>query len=75
MFLFIILINAAGFRDRINDNGQIITQPGVNKRKPMDTIHMKFVDDMTVAESIFLKEKLVHSAISISQKNWPHPEI
>ena len=27
----------------------------------MDTIHMKFVDDMTVAESIYLKEKLVNN--------------
>ena len=25
----------------------------------METIHMKFIDDMTVAEIIYLKEKLV----------------
>ena len=59
MFLFLILINAAGFREQIRNTGHIITQPGVNKRKPMKTIHMKFIDDMTVAESIYLKEKLV----------------
>jgi hypothetical protein len=64
MFLFLILINAAGFREKIKNTGQIITQPGVNKRKPMETIHMKFIDDMTVAESIYLKEKL---------KNNPEP--
>ena len=61
MFLFLILINAAGFKDRIKNTGQIITQPGVNKRKPMNTIHMKFVDDMTVAESIYLKDNLVNN--------------
>ena len=27
MFLFLILINAAGFKDRINNTGQIISQP------------------------------------------------
>jgi hypothetical protein len=59
MFLFLILINAAGFREQIRNTGHIITQPGVNKSKPMKTIHMKFIDDMTVAESIYLKEKLV----------------
>ena len=59
MFLFLILINAAGFRERIRNTGQIITQPGVNKRKPMGTIHMKCIDDMTVAESIYLKDNLI----------------
>ena len=59
MFLFLILINAAGFKEKIRNTGEIITQPGVNKRKPIDTIHMKFIDDMTIAESIHLKEKLI----------------
>ena len=59
MFLFLILINAAGFKEKIRNTGEIITQPGVNKRKPIDTIHMKFIDDMTIAESIHLKEKFI----------------
>ena len=59
MFLFLILINAAGFKEKIRNTGEIITQPGVNKRKPIDTIHMKFIDDMTIAESIHLKETLI----------------
>ena len=58
MFLFLILINGAGIREQIRNTGDIITQPGVTKRKPIETIHMKFIDDMTVAESIYLKEKL-----------------
>ena len=61
MFLFLILINAAGFKNNMRNTGKIITQPGINKRKPMDNIHMKFIDDMTVAESIHLKEQLIEN--------------
>ena len=57
--LFLILINAAGFKGMKRNTGQIITQPGINKRKPVEKIHMKFIDDMTIAESILLKDKLV----------------
>ena len=58
MFLFLILINAAGFRENIKNVGEIITKP-TNRRKPIDKIHLKFIDDMTAAESINLKEKLL----------------
>ena len=58
MFLFLILINAAGFRDAIKNTGEIITNP-LNKRKAIPNIHLKFIDDMTVAEAIDLKSKLV----------------
>ena len=61
MFLFLILINAAGFKEKIKNTGEIITQKGVSKRKPMETIHMKFIDDMTCAESIYLKENLIEN--------------
>ena len=61
MFLFLILINAAGFKDQIKNTGQIITQKGVNKRKLIEKIHMKFIDDMTIADSIFLNEKLMNN--------------
>ena len=58
MFLFLILINAAGFRNRIKNTGELLTGP-LNKRKPMEKIHLKFIDDMTAAESINLREKLI----------------
>ena len=58
MFLFLILINAAGFRNRMKNTGQVITS-NPNKRKPMEEIHLKFIDDMTAAVSINIKEKLV----------------
>jgi hypothetical protein len=56
MFLFIILINATGFRNRMKNNGQVITS-NPNKRKPMKEIHLKFIDDMTTAVSINIKQK------------------
>ena len=58
MFLFLILINEAGFRDNLNNVGKYITKP-FNKREPMPRVHLKYIDDMTVAESINLKNKLV----------------
>ena len=57
IFLFLILINGAGFKDNIKNTGEKITKKGINKRKPIGNIHMKFIDNMTIAESIFLNEK------------------
>ena len=59
MFLFLILVNAAGFQDKILNMGDIVTNPAVNKREPIKRIHMKWIDDMTAAESIHLKENLI----------------
>ena len=59
MFLFLILINAAGFQEKIKNMGEIVTNPAINKRQPIKKIHMKWIDDMTAAESIHLKEKLI----------------
>ena len=61
MFLFLILINAAGFKEKLRNTGEIITNPAVNKRKPIEKIHMKWIDDLTVAESVHLKQKLVEN--------------
>ena len=32
----------------------------LNSRKPLETVHSKYIDDFSVAESLNLKEKLVH---------------
>ena len=64
LFLFLILINSAGFKDNIGNTGQIICNPAVNKRQPIRHIHLKWIDDMTIAESISLKDKMqVNSTI------------
>ena len=57
MFLFLLMINDAGFETKKNE---IITiTSAVNKRKEMETNHWKYVDDLTIAEALLLKETLV----------------
>ena len=63
LFLFMILINAAGYQNLERNIGHQITQKK-NKRNVMPSTHMKFVDDMTLAASMNLRECLV-----------PNPEI
>ena len=58
MFLFIVLINLIGFKDQVKEVGKIVSKP-LNKRKSMKNIHFKFVDDMTVAESVNLQKQLI----------------
>ena len=53
-----ILINDAGFETQNNEIGKHITS-AVNKRKETETDHWKYVDDLTVAEALLLKEILV----------------
>ena len=58
LFLFLILINAAGYHNLEKNIGHQITQKK-NKRNVMPNTHMKFVDDMTLAGAMNLKECLV----------------
>ena len=60
LFLFIILINAAGYQHLEKHMGLKITQK-LSKRKPIENIHMKYVDDMTIAQAINLLECLIHN--------------
>ena len=57
LLLFLVLINDAGFNGQKNNAGEIIT----SKRnfKAANQIHLKYVDDMTIAEAIKLKDNLV----------------
>ena len=58
LFLFLILINAAGYGQLEKNMGQLITQK-LNKRSPISNIHMKYVDDLSMAQSLNLKECLI----------------
>ena len=58
LFLFLILINAAGYK-HLEKNMGLQTTKKVCKRKPIPSSHLKYIDDMTQAESINLKECLV----------------
>ena len=53
-------IGEAGFKEKIRNTGQLITS-NPTKRKPMEKIHLKFIDDMTAAVSINLKQNLVQN--------------
>ena len=58
MFFFLILINGAGFPSQQAELGKKITS-AINKRKEIATGHWKYVDDLTVAEAIMLKDTLI----------------
>jgi hypothetical protein len=57
LFLFLILINAAGYDQLTKNVGHHIIQK--NKRTKIPNIHLKFVDDMTLGEAFNLRECLV----------------
>ena len=56
LLLFIVLINEVGYNDQLNNTGEMITCR--KNLKEANRIHLKFVDDLTIAESIPLKESL-----------------
>ena len=58
LFLFLILVNAAGFPHLEKHLGMKMTQH-MNKRTPIPNIHVKYVDDISLAQSINMKECVV----------------
>ena len=56
LFLFLILVNDLGFVGQTNNTGELITAR--KKIKEMNSIHLKFVDDLTIAESIDMSNQL-----------------
>ena len=68
LLLFLILVNDVGFEDQENEVGDVIT---CKKRlKEVNRIHLKYVDDLTIAETIKMKEQLGYS----SPENRPLPD-
>ena len=57
LLLFLILINDCGFSDQETNVGEKITNP--KKKFTPATLHAKYVDDLTIAESFNLKETLM----------------
>ena len=57
LLLFIVLINDVGFKDQSNNLGDILTSK--RNMKEANLIHLKYVDDLTLAEAIDLPTKLV----------------
>ena len=60
MFLFLIMINFAGFpfQDIERGTGKKITQ---TRRRPLKNLHLKYVDDLSYLTAIELKKKLVEN--------------
>ena len=68
LFLFLILIDDAGFDGQENNVGELITAK--KKVKEMNVIHLKYVDDLTMAESIDMKKQLT----SVPVEARPQPD-
>ena len=58
LLLFLVLINDAGFKGQMNNAGELLTSK--RNLKIANEIHLKYVDDLTLAEVINLPENLVH---------------
>ena len=57
LLLFIVLINDVGFEGQKNNTGDLITSK--KNMKTINEIHLKYVDDLTLAEAINLPASLV----------------
>ena len=68
MLLFIVLVNRAGFPKQDRTFGTRITQ-GVNVRNAINNLHLKYVDDLTLLESMSLKDVLTVNP----QQQWDRP--
>ena len=58
LFLFLILVNAVGFPNLEKHLGKKITG-NINKRTPKPNIHRKYVDDISLAQSLNMKNCVV----------------
>ena len=69
LLLFLVLINDAGFENQDNNAGELITSK--KNFKAANKIHLKYVDDMTLAEAVNLKDNLV----SVPITDRPQPDM
>ena len=57
MFIFIILISPINFSQKLSWGKEITTK--MSERKAIKNLHMKFVDDLSLLESVNLKKDLI----------------
>ena len=67
LLLFIVLIIDLGIEGQSNNTGELITSK--RNMKIANEIHLKYVDDLTLAEAINLPEKLV--TVPVNQRPQP----
>ena len=65
LLLFLVLVNDLGFQGQSNNAGDIATSK--NKIKVANEIHLKFVDDFTIAETIDTKSLSLRAALLQNQ--------
>ena len=65
--LFLIQINYAGFPEEDREVGKSITA-AINKRREIKTKHLKYVDDLTLAEALNLNTALVSDSDNYLEK-------
>jgi hypothetical protein len=58
LFLFLVLINGTGFQGQVNNVGELATRK--RNVKAVNLIHLKYVDDLSLAETVNISEKLIH---------------
>ena len=61
LLLFLVLVNDVGFHDQTNNVGELVTSK--RSLRKVNEIHLKFVDDLTLAESINLNNTLEYSSL------------
>ena len=57
LFLFLIIVNSAGYKQLEKNLGSKTTQ-SLNKRTPIPYSHMKYVDDLSLVQSLNLPDCL-----------------
>ena len=67
LFLFLVLIDDIGFDGQSNNVGELITRK--KKVQEVNQIHLKYVDDLAIAESVDMKTQLM--AIPEQERSLP----
>ena len=62
LLLFLVLINEVGFEGQKNNAGELLTSK--RNMKTVNQIHLKYVDDLTLAEAVDLND-LIHVPESV----------
>ena len=70
LFLFLILINFAGYQDLEKELGEHMTVTKT-KRQIIPKIHLKFVDDLTLAEAFNIKDYVIPNPDPNPPAPWP----
>ena len=68
LFLFLVLVNDVGFEGQSNNAGELITSK--KRVKDINTIHLKYVDDLALAEKINMETQITTSPI----EDRPQPD-